>query len=512
MSLHRWAWRVSVAAAAAVLGLSTQFGAVANAASAAQVPLDDLEVTTTQVASGLDRPTAMVTPEDGSNRMLITEKPGTVRAYHADTGLSADPLLDISDRITSSGNEQGLLGIATASDFAQDPALYVAYTSAPDGTLTLSRFPMDSPSQSPVSAAGEEILLTQEHADYGNHNGGALAFGPEGYLYWSLGDGGGSGDPLDNGQDPSTLLGTIVRLDVSQTCGDNNYCVPPDNPFVSDPEARSEIWVYGLRNAWRFSFDSADDSLWIADVGQGSIEEVNHLAAGEAGTNFGWSCMEGSTVFDEERCASDADYTDPVFSYPHEDGACSVTGGYVYRGEEFTELADGTYVMTDYCNGAAWGVRAADDGTYTAARIGELPIQTTTFGVGPAGELYLANDLPGQLHRVEFEGPEPAAQCTVDYQVDSQWGTGFTASVTITNTSEEPVTGWSLEWSFTAGQQITNGWQAEVTQTGTMVTATNMSWNDTISPGGTQQFGFQGTLDGANPAPTEFTLNGSPCQ
>ncbi|WP_123603581.1 PQQ-dependent sugar dehydrogenase [Micromonospora sp. Llam0] len=484
-------------------------GSVGSAAAA--VPLDQLSVTSTQVAFGLQRPTAMVAPDDGSGRLFITEKAGRVRVYHPASGLAEAALLDISDRVDTSGNERGLLGIATTPGFAADPAIYLAYTALPDGAVTLSRLPLDAADQQPVPADREEILLSQPHAEYANHNGGQLAFGPDGHLYWSIGDGGGADDVLGTGQDLGTLLGKILRLDVSAACGDLAYCVPADNPFVDEAGARAEIWAYGLRNPWRFSFDPADGSLWIADVGQGSYEEVNHLR-GVAGANLGWSCREGPVEFDPQRCDPAAEYVDPVFHYQTSVGGCAVIGGHVYRGSE--SAATGTYLATDYCSATAYVIRPDTDGGYDTAVIGELPIQPTTLAVAADGEFYLANDLPGQLHRITFEAdePEPVAECLVDYRVDSDWGSGFTVTVGVTNTGDEPIDGWSLGWSFAGAQQVSVAWNAVITQDAAAVTATNAAWNAALPAGGRVEFGFLGSGGaGAGPVPAGFTLNGLPC-
>lgn len=478
-------------------------------ADGARVPLDQLKVTTTQLASGLERPIAITSPDDGSGRLLVAEKAGMVRTYDSESGLSSSALLDISENVSTSGNERGLLGIAPAPDFAETQTLYVAYTAAPDGTLTLARYSLTGAAQDPVGPAAEEVILTQPHSEHANHNGGDVRFGPDGYLYWSLGDGGGGGDPLNSGQDLGTLLGTIVRIDVSSACGERNYCIPDSNPFVDISGARPEIWAYGLRNPWRFSFDPKNGSLWIGDVGQGSAEEVDRIAAGQGGANFGWSCREGQEVFNQDRCEQDADYVDPIFTYPHEDGNCSITGGRVYRGEQFAEMAGGTYVTADYCSGAAWGIRPAADGNgYTSKRIGELPVQVTTFGVGASGELYVANDLPGRLYRVSFE---TVVSCSVDYQVNSDWGSGFTASVVLTNTGSLPIEGWTLEWSFSSGQQVTNAWNATLTQQEGIVSASNAAWNRTIEPDNSVRFGFRATYEGEKPVPETFTIDGTPC-
>ncbi|RKR90404.1 glucose/arabinose dehydrogenase [Micromonospora pisi] len=478
---------------------------------AAAVPLDQLTVSTTQVASGLQRPTAIFAPDDGSGRLLITEKPGTVRVYHPSTGLDPAPLLDITDRVSVSGNERGLLGIVTSPGFATSRALYVAYTSLPDGALTLSRFTLDTPGQHPVPAAREQILLTQPHIEFGNHNGGQLAFGPDGYLYWSLGDGGGADDVLNSGQNLNTLLGKILRLDVGRACAPLAYCVPAGNPFVGVANARPEIWAYGLRNPWRFSFDPADGSLWIADVGQGALEEVNHLPAGRAGANLGWSCREGTQVFNQARCPAGATFVEPVFTYRTSVDGCAIIGGHVYRGRQYADIAAGTYLATDYCSGTGFAIRPGSGGAYATRALGELTIQPTTLGLDAAGEIYLANDLPGQLHRVSFAALPPPLACAVTYRVDSQWGTGFTATLTLTNTGTQPVNGWTVSWAFAGNQRTGTFWNASGSQQGSTVTARNANWNGTVAPGASVTFGFLASGSGPNPPPTAFTLNGSPC-
>ncbi|MFD0967375.1 PQQ-dependent sugar dehydrogenase [Plantactinospora endophytica] len=374
--------------------------ATAGTSHTRAVPLAELTVVSEQVAFGLQRPIAITGLPDG--RMLIAEKNGTVRAYHPDTGLAAEPVLDLTARIDTSDNERGLLGITPAPNFARTGILYVAYTSLPAGELTLARVPLGAP-------ARLQVLLTQPHAEYGNHNGGQVAFGRDGYLYWSLGDGGHANDPFKSGQDLGTLLGKIVRIDVNRTCGAKPYCVPSDNPFVRTRGARPEIWVYGLRNPWRFSVDRVDGSLWIGDVGQGLIEEINHIRPSQRGANLGWSCREGTPVFDQEQCRPGVRYTDPVFEYPHfMTESCSVTGGVVYRGSATPE-AWGTYIASDYCSTLAFAVRPKPTGGYETATIGNFPIQPTAIDADVHGELYVLSDLPGWLSRVRFERVPPAS-------------------------------------------------------------------------------------------------------
>ncbi|MFE9747122.1 PQQ-dependent sugar dehydrogenase [Saccharothrix saharensis] len=405
--LRRRSRPVTLTAGLLILALSTFLlpsvsaggSAAAGAPGTRAVPLTELTVVSEQVGSGLRRPIAITGLPDG--RMLIVEKEGTVRAYHPDTGLAAEPVLDLTSRIDSSDNERGLLGITPAPNFARTGLLYVAYTSLPAGELTLARVPIGAPERL-------QVLLTQEHAEYGNHNGGQVAFGRDGYLYWSLGDGGHTHDPFKAGQNLGTLLGKIVRIDVNRTCGAKPYCVPSGNPFLRVPGARPEIWLYGLRNPWRFSVDPVDGSLWIGDVGQGLVEEINHIRPWQGGANLGWSCREGTPVFDPQQCRPGGRYTDPVFEYDHYNDNCSVTGGVVYRGSR-TPQAWGTYVASDYCSTRVFAVRPRLDGGYDNAVIGNFPTQPTAIGTDVRGELYVLSDLPGNVHRVRFEHVQPAS-------------------------------------------------------------------------------------------------------
>ncbi|WP_020575887.1 PQQ-dependent sugar dehydrogenase [Actinopolymorpha alba] len=367
-----------------------------------------LTVSTTVVASDLGRISAMVAPDDSSKRMFVVDKSGVVRVFRPNEGVAAQAYLDITNRVNINGNERGLLGIATSPRFSETRTLFVVYTRLPDGALTLSRFKLADATQASVPAGTEEVLITQQHAQFSNHNGGQIAFGPDGYLYWSLGDGGGAGDPFNTAQDLTQLLGKILRLDVMHICGGRLYCIPPDNPFAKSRNARPEIWAYGLRNPWRFSFDPADGSLWIGDVGQNQTEEVDRLRSTQRAANLGWSCMEGPDVFNSSRCIAGEKYVAPVFSYQSGGSApeCSVTGGFVYRGKEFADIAAGIYVATDYCTAKTWGIQRTTNDSYRTAEIGQLPGRITTFGVDSAGELYAGTDAVGggisELHKVEF--------------------------------------------------------------------------------------------------------------
>ncbi|MGW0806064.1 PQQ-dependent sugar dehydrogenase [Nonomuraea sp. NPDC002799] len=475
--------------------------AAAQGPNASTVPLEEINASATQVAFGLRRPTAIAAPDDGTNRLLIIEKRGTVRVYHPDTGLAAAPIIDITSVVDESDNERGLLGIALAPDFAQSQNLYLAYTALPDGAVTLARYGL--------SDARLEPLLSQEHAQFTNHNGGQLTFGTDGNLYMSIGDGGGSGDPFDSGQRLNTLLGKILRVDVSRKCGTLAYCVPKDNPFVGVAGAREEIWMYGGRNPWRFSIDHADGSMWIADVGQGRWEEINHIKPGrQAGANLGWSCYEGLEVFDETQCRSDAAYTKPIFTYSPYTGGCAVIGGQVYHGTEFADLVGGTYIATDYCSSTAWAVRADGAGGYRTAEIGEMPTQVTAFGATPKGELYVVNDLPGGLHRVSFARAKPTCHIGHKRQI---WGGGMTVDLTITNTGSTPINGWTLKFSVARGQSIISDWNTDLVQGGDIVTAVNAAHNGSIAPGRSVTMGYLASHTGDSSLPTRFSLNRDTC-
>lgn len=474
---------------------------VTGSGPAAEVPLEELAVTTTQVASGLRRPIDIAAPDDGSGRLFIAEKRGTVRAYHPDTGLAPDPVADLTGVVDESGNERGLLAIVPDPAFPEVQDLYVVYSALPDGAITLARYGLDD--------GGIEVLLSQEHAEYSNHNGGTLAFGPDGYLYWTIGDGGGSGDPFDSGQRLDTLLGKLLRIDVGRTCGDLPYCVPDDNPFADTAGARPEIWAYGLRNPWRFSFDPADGSLWLGDVGQGRWEEIDHVARTEqAGANFGWSCREGFEVFDEAQCAADGDYTDPVFTYSPQTGGCAVVGGRVYHGEQYADLLGGTYIGTDYCSSAVWALRPDGAGGYRQAEIGQFPTQVTDVGETVDGEFYVVNDLPGGLHKVDFGRQQPT--CGLDV-ASKTWGGGLTVDLTLTNTGSTPIDGWTLKFPLAAGQSVISDWNTDLFQGGDMVTAANATHNAVIEPGESVALGYLASHTGDVSPPKRAVLNGDAC-
>ena len=328
------------------------------------------------IASGLTRPVDIQPANDGTGRLFIIEKYGTIRIIE-NGQLLGDPFLNIDSRVDDSGNEMGLLGLAFDPNYEQNGYFYVNYT-GDGGHTRISRFQASGNYSDPNS----ETVLLVINQPFPNHNGGALAFGPDGYLYAGLGDGGLAGDPYKNGQNTQSLLGKILRIDVKN--GDP-YTIPSDNPFGN------EVWSYGLRNPWRISFDKASGDLWIGDVGQGEWEEVDYIPAGsQGGANFGWSIMEGNHGYDG---GSQPGLLLPVAEYSHASGdGCSITGGYVYRGS--MPEWNGIYLYGDYCTGYIWGL-ILSDGTWQNQRLFEAGVTITSFGQDEAGELYLASDNGG---------------------------------------------------------------------------------------------------------------------
>lgn len=345
----------------------------------------------TPIAAGLESPVGIANAGDGSGRLFVIEKVGRIRLIQNDA-LQAQPFLDITNRVGSRGSEQGLLGLVFHPRFKENGYFYVNYTDTAGNTV-ISRFrvALNSNQADPNS----ESVLLQVEQPYSNHNGGGLAFGPDGDLYIGLGDGGSEGDPLGNGQSTQTLLGKLLRLDVDKG---QPYTIPSGNAFPNGQGGRPEIWAYGLRNPWRFSFDSATGDLYIADVGQDTWEEIDFLPAGSpAGMNFGWSYREGKHPY-QGAPPADLKLVDPIWEYNHAEGGCSITGGYVYRGQKLPAF-QGVYLYGDYCSGKIWGLIHLG-GAWQAQELFETSFAITSFGVDETHELYVA-DQHGQVYRLE---------------------------------------------------------------------------------------------------------------
>jgi glucose/arabinose dehydrogenase len=354
------------------------------------------------VADGLDQPVHVATAGDGSGRLFVVEQPGRIRIVR-DGVVDPEPFLDITDRVQSRGSEQGLLSVAFHPDYERNGAFFVGYTArggegAGNNTVARFRVAADDPDRAdPESGA---ILLSVPDP-FPNHNGGLVLFGPDGYLYVGFGDGGAAGDPEENAENPDALLGKLLRIDVDATGDGEPYAIPRDNPFAEGREGRPEVWAYGLRNPWRFSFDRETGDLWIADVGQNAYEEVNLQPAGSpGGENYGWDLMEGAHCFEDDECdvtIEEQGLVLPVAEYSHDFGN-SVTGGYVYRGEEAPSLR-GVYLYVDFGTGLLWGLGRDAAGDWTASDPIETGRNISSFGEDETGELY-ATDLNGGLYRI----------------------------------------------------------------------------------------------------------------
>ena len=332
----------------------------------------------------------------GDERLFVAQKQGIIRVIVEGELLPA-PFLDITHKVLAAGFEQGLESLAFAPDYASSGYFYVLYTNL-DGDVHLSRFQVSSHDPNIADPDSEQIVLHVPQPS-AIHNGADLAFGPaDGYLYMGLGDGGPQGDPSQAGQDRQTLLGKILRLDVT---GVTTYTIPADNPFVDDPEARGEIWALGLRNPWRMSFDRETHDLWFGDVGENRWEEVNFQPADSpGGLNYGWRCYEGVEVYILTDCLPLSAFTFPVHAYFHHapPGYCSITGGYVYRGTAITHWV-GSYLFSDFCTGTIWGLRG-QPGQWQVVVLLESPARVTSFGEDIHGELYVTDMWGVRIYRL----------------------------------------------------------------------------------------------------------------
>lgn len=343
-------------------------------------------------ASGFTSPVDIANA--GDSRLFIVGKAGYIYIVGPAGNTNPVPFLDIDARVKSTGSEQGLLGLAFHPEYPDSGYFYVNYIGVGDSTH-ISRFSVSQSNPDLADSQSEKQLLTI-YQPYANHNGGDLNFGPDGYLYIGLGDGGSSGDPGNRAQNPQEFLGKMLRIDVNH--GDP-YAIPESNPFFNDPSTLGEIWALGLRNPWRFSFDRLTGDLWIGDVGQGQVEEINFQpASGTGGENYGWRCYEGNNPYNLIGCGSSGLYTFPVHQYTHSLG-CSVTGGFVYRGTQFPGMV-GKYFFADYCSGRMWTLQNIS-GIWTATLFAQFTGNNfTTFGEDAQGRLYVASYSSGIIYLV----------------------------------------------------------------------------------------------------------------
>jgi glucose/arabinose dehydrogenase len=358
-------------------------------ASVSELP-DPLGYEWVPFVGGFRQPLGLAHAQDA--RLFVLEQPGVIRVIRDEEELP-EPFLDIRDRVEDGAFEQGLLGMDFHPHYATNGFFYLYYTGG-RGAVFISRFQVsEHPS---LADPGSEVVLLQIPEPYGNHNGGQIRFGPDGFLYAGVGDGGSGGDPQGNGQNPETLLGSILRLDVNS--GDP-YAIPADNPF-SAGGGRPEVWAYGLRNPWRFSFDPASGDLYIADVGQKAWEEVDFLPAGApGGANFGWNLREGAHPFEG---GGGEGLIDPVAEYRNGGGNCSVTGGVVVRHESLPDW-NGVYLYGDYCSGTIWGLVRDGAGNWVSEPLFETPFRISSFGTDESGRVYVV-DHNGGVYRLTSRG------------------------------------------------------------------------------------------------------------
>lgn len=382
--------------------------AVLSKSSQGEAGLPELSIEL--IADGFEDPTDIANA--GDDRLFIVERAGKIRIIDRDQTIVSVPFLDIDSQVDSlSHSERGLLGLVFHPQFPDKPYFYVNYTQN-NGNTIVSRFTVN-PDQTSADQNSEVILLNIAQPA-GNHNGGDLNFGPDGYLYIATGDGGGGGDPwgtVGNGQETQTLLGKILRIDVDNGAP---YAIPADNPFVNEPNTLDEIWALGLRNPWRFSFDQETNDLYIADVGQNAWEEINFAsAASSGGENYGWRCYEGNSAFNLSNCSDMGNYIFPIDVYPHsnsssDDEGFSVTGGFVYRGPTHPDL-QGYYVYADFVSGNVWLAINSGSG-WQITPYGQVSglNKISTFGEGCDRELYVA-DYDGQIHQIKTAVIAPPA-------------------------------------------------------------------------------------------------------
>lgn len=345
------------------------------------------------------RPVDLQHAGDNSDRLFVVEQRGVISVFQNDAEVAEKgTFLDIEDQVEDEGNEEGLLGVAFHPDFADNGYFYVNYTASNPDRTVISRFQVSS-SDINVAQKDSETVLLEFPQPYSNHNGGQVSFGPDGYLYIAVGDGGSGGDPQDNGQDLKTLLGTILRIDVDNKDGEKNYAIPSDNPFANNAEGyREEIYAYGLRNPWRFSFDTENDRLWTGDVGQNKYEEIDII---EKGGNYGWNTMEGFHCFEPSSGCDESGLKLPIWEYDHADGDVSVAGGFVYHGPTVPEL-EGLYVYADYVSGRVWTLDHSDLDNPVNNELLNASFPISSFGTDQNNELYICG-FDGKIYRFGYE-------------------------------------------------------------------------------------------------------------
>jgi len=422
------------------------------AAAASSAP-HTLELDLVEFASGLSQPLSIA--HAGDERLFVVEKAGRIRIVRPDGTVEPTPYLDITARVDDSGGEMGLLGLAFHPDYGSNGTFYVNYTSGGPRRTRISRFSV-SASPNVADSASEDVLLTVDQPAT-NHNAGDIHFGPDGFLYVPLGDGGDRG----TAQDMDLLLGKILRIDVdlgsggTPDCygqGSGHYTVPAGNPFIDGAGAScDEIWAIGFRNPWRSSFDRVTGDFYLGDVGQSQWEEIDLQPAGsQGGQNYGWPCYEGNHAYDLAGCAPAASYTYPIFEYTHSDG-CAVTGGTVYRGGDYPAMV-GRYLLADYCSGYLWDLGRTETGWQATKHTGEGSFGIVAFGEDVNGELYVANISQGVLYQVQETSTVP--YLSIDKQAPRTFavaGEPISYTLTVANSGNVPASGLVMTDRIPAG-------------------------------------------------------------
>jgi len=365
--------------------------------SSVYIHAQDIDIET--FATGFNNPISI--KHAGDDRLFIVEQAGVIKIVNSNGTTNATPFLDINSIVINGGGERGLLGLAFHPNYVSNGYFYVNYINN-SGNTVISRFSRSTGNPNTADSTSELQILTYTQP-YGNHNGGDIAFGPDGFLYIASGDGGSGGDPGDRAQSLTTLLGKLLRIDIDNTSGGNNYAIPADNPFAGSTSAMPEIWAYGLRNPWKFSFDRNTGDLWIADVGQNVREEINMVPSTLAGANYGWRCYEGNSVYNTSgNCPETSTLTFPVAQYTHNGNGlfkCSITGGYRYRGTAQPTLA-GLYFFADYCSNEI-GILEESGANWNMSFVGPFNGNGwTTFGEGNNGEIYIAGNSSDTVYRI----------------------------------------------------------------------------------------------------------------
>ncbi len=364
-----------------------------NTAQSTTQQKPDPSIKLTQFAIGLTSPTGIVsTKQADDKRLFVLDRSGQIRIIDEKGQVSSQPFLDISGKVLAQG-EMGLLGLAFSPYYAKDGYFFVNYVNKSQETV-VARFKVSSDTNKADPASETEVLRFKQ--PYVNHKGGDLLFGADGYLYIAVGDGGSAGDPENRAQNLDVFFGKILRIDVRTL----PYKVPPSNPFANQANKKGEIWDYGLRNPWRISFDSGTNDFYIADVGQDKMEEINVEKAGnKGGNNYGWRCWEGQLEYNQATCGPKTNYIFPSITYDHADKKCSLTGGYVYRGQKYPNMS-GRYFYGDFCTGDVfWSEKTT--GNWSSKLALKSPSQISTFGEDNKGELYLADFKTGTIYHIE---------------------------------------------------------------------------------------------------------------